>query len=70
MSDGVFRPGAKVRLILDSSDRLDALSDPRMRLGLVGTIVATRPLVDDSVLVKFKGISSPISIDRDHLELV
>lgn len=61
-----MRRNSKVRLIND--ERLKELGLTRIGIGAEGVIVATRPRIDDQVLVKFKGLGGKLSMDPTHLE--
>lgn len=61
------RPGDLVKVI-DSSEV--ARREPRVFTGITGTVIATRPLIDDQVLVKFPRIGGNISISKLYLEVL
>lgn len=64
-----FTKGQKVRLA-DATELQRRLSGRVPREGQTGTVIALRPLIDDSALVKFNGFRGLISVHSNDLEAV
>lgn len=77
MTELALRTHQRIRLIDDSRIRNLELKYPiapqsrstaRIKIGTEGVVVATRPLIDNVVLVKFKGCRFEIQMLPTHLQ--
>ncbi len=59
----MIREGDKVTLI-----KLPKRDHNRIRVGMKGVVIATRPAIDERLLVKFEGRRGLISVDPNEVK--
>ena len=64
-----MKKGDRVELIDDREIVARLAKYRRLRKGAQGVVVATRPLIDSSILVKFRGHAAHISLRSEDLKV-